>query len=145
MGFELPGEIEEVIELCNGSATIGGAEVTLRPVKDKLLRRGKREAARPARSLATLDNDFLYNWERHVDPKDIKELEELGIEESVLDEIFVTLRHSNRTFAAGDQAMSGERLYQEKRRGAHYKVLVRKYLKILKSCVATREEPGLLY
>ncbi len=144
VGFELPGEIKEVIELYNGSAIIGGAEVKLRPVKDKLLRRGKREAARPARSLATLDND-LYNWERHVDPKDIKELEELGIEKSVLDEIFVTLRHSNRTFASGDQAMSGERLYQEKRRGAHYKVLVRKYLKILKSCVATREEPGLLY
>ena len=41
--------------------------------------------------------------------------------------------------------MSGERLYQEKRRGAHYKILVRKYLKILKSCVATKEDPGLLY
>ena len=26
-----------------------------------------------------------------------------------------------------------------------YKILVRKYLKILKSCVATKEDPGLLY
>eukprot|EP00984_Skeletonema_dohrnii_P015079 scaffold6456_cov98-Skeletonema_dohrnii-CCMP3373.AAC.5 len=144
VGFELPGEINQVTELYNGSATIGGAKVALRPVTDKLLRRGVREAARPARSLEVLDKD-LYNWERHVDPEEIKELEELGIEKSVLDEIFVTLRHSNRTFAAGDQAMSGERLYQEKRRGAHYKTLVRKYLKVLKSCVATKEEPGLLY
>jgi hypothetical protein len=144
VGFELPGEINQVTELYNGKATIGGAEVTLRPVRDKLLRRGVREAARPARSLEILEND-LYNWERHVDPKDIKELEDLGIEKSVLDEIFVTLRHSNRTFGAIDQAMSGERLYQEKRRGAHYKILVRKYLKILKSCVATKEDPGLLY
>ncbi|KAL7442045.1 hypothetical protein ACHAXM_011272 [Skeletonema potamos] len=144
VGFELPGEIKEVIELYNGRATIGGAEVTLRPVRDKLLRRGVREASRPARSLEILEND-LYNWERHVDAKDIKELEDLGIEKSVLDEIFVTLRHSNRTFGAIDQAMSGERLYQEKRRGAHYKILVRKYLKILKSCIATKEDPGLLY
>lgn len=144
VGFELPGEIHQVNELYNGRATIGGAEVSLRPVKDKLLRRGVREAARPARSLEILEND-LFNWERHVDPKEIKELEDLGIEKSVLDEIFVTLRHSNRTFGAIDQAMSGERLYQEKRRGAHYKILVRKYLKVLKSCVATKEDPGLLY
>lgn len=144
VGFELPGEIKDVVELYKGKAIIGGAEVTIRPVKDKLLRRGVREGARPARSLEILEND-LYNWERHVDPKDIEELEKLGIEKTVLDEIFVTLRHSNRTFGAMDQAMSGERLYQEKRRGAHYKILVRKYLKILKSCVATKEDPGLLY
>lgn len=144
VGFELPEEIIEVIELYKGKATINGCDVTLRPVRDKLLRRGVRETARPSRSVEELHAD-LYDWERHVDPKDIAELEELGIEKGVLDEIMITLRHHNRTFAAGDQAISGERLYQERATGNHYRDTVRKYLKLLKSCVGTRDDPGLMY
>ena len=134
----------EVVELYKGKATINGCDVTLRPVRDKLLRRGVRETARPSRSVEELHAD-LYDWERHVDPKDIAELEELGIEKGVLDEIMITLRHHNRTFAAGDQAISGERLYQERATGNHYRDTVRKYLKLLKSCVGTRDDPGLMY
>ena len=98
----------------------------------------------PTRSAEELHSD-LYDWERHVDPKDIQELEQLGIEKGVLDEIMMTLRHHNRTFAATDQAISGERLYQERKVGTHYRDVVRKYLRLLKSCVGTREEPGLMY
>lgn len=144
VGFELPGEIDHVTDLYNGKATIGGTDVTLRPVSDKKIRRGVREGARPARSAEELHAD-LYDWERHVDPKDIAELAELGIEKGVLDEIMITLRHHNRTFAAGDQSISGERLYQEVKVGNHYRNAVRKYLKVLKSCVGTKEEPGLMY
>ena len=144
VGFELPGEIEEVKELYKGKATINGCDVTLRAVRDKLLRRGVRETARPSRSIKELHSD-LYDWERHVDPKDIAELEELGVEKGVLDEIMITLRHHNRTFAAGDQSISGERLYQERAVGDHYASVVRKYLKLLKSCIGTREDPGLMY
>jgi hypothetical protein len=144
IGFELPGEIDQVKELYNGKATICGADVTFRPVRDKLLRRGRREGARPERSLEEL-NDDLNNWERHVDPKDIEELEKLGVEKSILDEIMLTMRHHNRSFAAVDQAMPGERLHEQRRVGQHYQDVVRKYIKTLKECVATKEKPGMLY
>merc|ERR1711966_326428 len=79
------------------------------------------------------------------DPQDIQDLADLGIEKGVLDEIMLTLRHHNRTFAAGDQAISGERLYQERATGTHYRDVVRKYVKVLKSCAATKEDPGDLF
>jgi hypothetical protein len=146
VGFELPGEIDKVrAAFVQGTAVIGGCEVTFSSVHDKLLRRGKRETARPSRTIDELRAD-LYDWERHVDPKDITELVKLGIDKGVLDEIMLTLRHSNRTFAAGDQSILGERLYEERQVGTHYRDAVRKYLKELKSCVPpTRDEPGLLY
>lgn len=145
VGFELPGEIDRVREAYeSGRATIGGAEVTFRTVWDKLLRRGVRETARPARSIEELRSD-LSDWERHVDPEDLKELERLGIEKGALDEAMMTLRHSNRTFAAADQAISGERLYQERQVGTHYRDAVRRYVKTLKECAGTKEDPGLMY
>ena len=145
IGFELPGEIDEVREVyTDGKALIRGCEVTFRSVRDKLLRRGSRETARPSRSVEELHSD-LYDWERHVDPKDIAELEQLGIEKGVLDEIMLTLRHHNRTFAAGDQSILGERLYEQRQVGTHYRDVVKKYLKLLRSCVGTREDPGLMY
>lgn len=144
VGFELPNEIDEVVELYKGTATIGGAEVTLSTIRDKKLRRGVRQTARPSRSVEELRSD-LYDWERHVDPKDIQELEELGIEKGILHEIMITLRHHNRTFAATDQAISGERLYQERGVGSHYRDVVQRYLTVLRSCVGTKEDPGLMY
>lgn len=145
IGFELPGEIDQVREVyTEGKAVIGGCEVTFRSVRDKLLRRGRRETARPSRTIEELHAD-LYDWERHVDPKDIAELEHLGIEKGVLDEIMLTLRHHNRTFAAGDQSILGERLYEKRQVGTHYRDVVRKYLKLLRSCVGTRNDPGLMY
>ncbi len=145
IGFELPGEIDQVREVyTEGKALIGGCEVTFRSVRDKLLRRGRRETARPSRTIEELHAD-LYDWERHVNPKDIAELEHLGIEKGVLDEIMLTLRHHNRTFAAGDQSILGERLYEKRQVGTHYRDVVRKYLKLLRSCVGTRNDPGLMY
>jgi len=140
----MPGEIDEVKEMYQSKAMIGGCEVQLTPVRDKLLRRGKREKARPARSLEDL-NDDLNNWEKHVDPKDIQELEEKGIEKSVLDEAMRTLRKSNRSFAAIDQAIPGERLYEQRPVGHHYKSAVRLYINLLKECAGSKEDPGLMY
>ncbi len=133
-----------MMEMYNGKAVIGGCEVQLTPVKDKLLLRGKREGARPARSLEEL-NDDLNNWEKHVDPKDIKELEELGIEKSILDEALRTLRLNNRSFSSIDQAMPGERLYEQRRVGQDYRNAVRMYVKLLKECAGSKEDPGLMY
>lgn len=128
----------------DGKAWIGGCEVILTPVQDKLLRRGKREGARPARSLEELKDD-LTNWEKHVDPKDIKELEALGIDKSILDEALITLRQNNRSFAGIDQAMPGERLYEQRPVGEHYRYAVRLYIKLLKECAGSKEDPGLMY
>ena len=144
IGFEMPGEIDEVQKIYDGKATIGGCEVLLTPVQDKLLRRGKREGARPARSLEEL-NDDLTNWQKHVDPNDIKELEALGIDKSILDEALITLRQNNRSFAVIDQAMPGERLYEQRRVGQHYRDAVRLYIKLLKECAGSKEDPGLMY
>lgn len=145
VGFELPGEIDEIVELYKDkNVIIGGAEVALLTVSDKKIRRGVRETARPSRSVEELNID-LYDWERHVDPKDIAELEALGIEKEIIQEVMITLRHHNRTFAATDQAIKGERLYEERQAGTHYSDFVKNYLKTLKSCVATRENPGLMY
>ena len=145
VGFELPGEIDKVRDVYgDGRANIGGCEATLRPLGDKLLRRGKRETARPSRTIEELRAD-LHDWERHVDPDEIAELATLGIDKGVLDEIMLTMRHNNRTFAAGDQSILGERLYEERQVGTHYRDVVRKYLSVLKSCVGTREDPGLMY
>ena len=145
VGFELPGEIDKVRDAYgDGRANIGGCEATLRPLGDKLLRRGKRENARPSRTIEELRAD-LHDWECHVDPDEIAELAALGIDKGVLDEIMLTMRHNNRTFAAGDQSILGERLYEERQVGTHYRDVVRKYLSVLKSCVGTREDPGLMY
>jgi len=144
VGFELPGEIDRVVETYGEQALIGGAEVKLTAVRDQRLRRGERSTARPSRTVAELDSD-LYDWARHVDPKDLEELREMGVEKSVLDEAMMTLRHSNRTFAADDQAIGGERLYEDRGVGEHYREAVQTYLETLKSCMGTKEEPGLLY
>ena len=68
VGFKLPGEINKVRDVYeNGGAIIGGCEVVFHAVQDKLFRRGKRENARPSRSIEELRAD-LNDWERHVDP-----------------------------------------------------------------------------
>lgn len=163
-GFELPGEVDGVWKASQGQyftsdevseekmvkmgfaagAQIRGANVELRVVRDGKLRRGKREGARPARDLEELHAD-LSDWERHVDPEDLAELARHGVDKSILDEVMVTLRHHNRSFAGLDQAMKGERLHEEKMVGSHYRDAVRMYVRMLKECAPTEENPGLLY
>ncbi len=130
VGFELPGEIDKVRDAYgDGRANICGCEATLRPLGDKLLRRGKRETARPSRTIEELRAD-LHDWECHVDPDEIAELAALGIDKGVLDEIMLTMRHNNRTF------------YEERQVCTHYRDVVRKYLSVLKSCVGLARIPG---
>ncbi|EJK56691.1 hypothetical protein THAOC_23373, partial [Thalassiosira oceanica] len=71
--------------------------------------------------------------------------EGLGVRRDVLDEVMRTLRHNNRTFAAADQAIAGERLYEDHEPGGHYREAIRTYLEVVRSCAGTKEEPGLLY
>ena len=145
VGFELPGEIDRAVAALGARASIGGADVVLTAVADRRqLRRGVRETSRPERAVDELRSD-LDDWERHVDPADLAELEALGVRKDVLDEVMRTLRHGNRTFAAADQAIAGERLYEDHAPGGHYREVVQTYLDVVRSCAGTREEPGLLY
>ena len=145
VGFELPGEVDRALSALGNMASIGGADVVLTPVVDRRqLRRGVRETSRPERAVDELRSD-LDDWERHVDPADLAELEALGVRKDVLDEVMRTLRHGNRTFAAADQAIAGERLYEDHAPGGHYREVVQTYLDVVRSCAGTREEPGLLY
>ena len=145
VGFELPGEVEGAVAALGARARIGGADVVLAAVSDRRqLRGGVRETSRPARTVDELRSD-LDDWERHVDPADLDEIERLGVGRDVLDEVMRTLRHGNRTFAAADQAIAGERLYENHEPGGHYREVVQTYLETLRSCAGTKEEPGLLY
>ena len=145
VGFDLPGEAESVLEkFASGRAEIGKSTVTMRLVKEHILKRG-RKADRPVPRTEEELLDELHNWEKHVDTDDIKELESLGISKDVLEDIFLTVRYKNRSLGATDQARAGDRLRPEYRQGDHYRRFVKLYLKILKEVTATPENPGLLY
>jgi len=151
VGFELPGEADKVFEaFTSGRAQISAGRdgvvstVSMSKVKERVIRRGSKADRPEPRGEEELLDD-LHNWERHVDPEDLQALNELGITHDILDEIFVTLRYQNQTFAAADQARKGERSHPEYARGDHYRRMVRLYVKTLLEVSVTPEEPGLLY
>ena len=151
VGFDLPGEADKVFEaFASGRAQISAGRdgavstVSMSKVKERVIRRGSK-ADRPGPRGEEELLDDLHNWERHVDPEDLQALNELGITRDILDEIFVTLRYQNETFAAADQARKGERSHPEYARGDHYRRMVRLYAKTLLEVSVTPEEPGLLY
>ena len=151
IGFDLPGEADKVFEaFASGRAQISAGRdgvvstVSMSKVKERVIRRGSKADRPEPRGEEELLDD-LHNWERHVDPEDLQALNELGITHDILDEIFVTLRYQNQTFAAADQARKGERSHPEYARGDHYRRMVRLYVKTLLEVSVTPEEPGLLY
>ena len=151
VGFDLPGEADKVFEaFAHGRAQIAAGQdgaistVSMSKVKERVIRRGSKADRPQPRSEEELLDD-LHNWERHVDPEDLETLNELGITHDILDEIFVTLRYQNKTFAAADQARKGERSHSEYARGDHYRRIVRLYIKTLLEVSVTPDEPGLLY
>ena len=151
VGFDLPGEADKVFEaFASGRAQISAGRdgavstVSMSKVKERVIRRGSK-ADRPGPRGEEELLDDLHNWERHVDPEDLQALNDLGITRDILDEIFVTLRYQNETFAAADQARKGERSHPEYARGDHYRRMVRLYAKTLLEVSVTPEEPGLLY
>ena len=151
VGFDLPGEVDAVFEaFAHGRAQISAGQdgavstVSMSKVRERAVRRGSKADRPQPRSEEELLDD-LHNWERHVDPEDLEALNELGITHDILDEIFVTLRYQNKTFAAADQARKGERSHPEYARGDHYRRMVRLYIKTLLEVSVTPDEPGMLY
>jgi len=151
VGFDLPGEADKVFEaFASGRAQITAGQdgavstVSMSKVKERVIRRGTKADRPQPRSEQELLDD-LHNWERHVDPEDLEALDSLGITHDILDEIFVTLRYQNKTFAAADQARKGERSHPEYARGEHYRRIVRLYIKTLLEVSVTPDKPGMLY
>jgi hypothetical protein len=61
-----------------------------------------------------------------------------------LDEGLRTL-HLNQSFSSIDQVMPGERLYKQRQVGQDFRNAVRMYIKLLKECAGSKNDPGLMY
>eukprot|EP00591_Stephanopyxis_turris_P002183 CAMPEP_0195530226 /NCGR_PEP_ID=MMETSP0794_2-20130614/33056_1 /TAXON_ID=515487 /ORGANISM="Stephanopyxis turris, Strain CCMP 815" /LENGTH=436 /DNA_ID=CAMNT_0040661695 /DNA_START=135 /DNA_END=1445 /DNA_ORIENTATION=+ len=146
IGFDRPGERHKAFlgfSKHNKKRQLG-EWVTMHPVKEKPLLKGRRKIdARPERSEEELLDD-LQNWERFVDPSDLRYLEDHGVEKTILDDVFLKIRYQNRSFGALDQAIRTERLEDSVDQGGQYKKFVTMYVQTLKECMTTPNNPGLL-
>lgn len=110
VGFERFGEAEAVVKGCNGLMNLGKGPVTARIVKEKFhpeVAAAIREA-RPERSAEELLESV--NWENFVDPKEVKELEALGIRKEVLADAFHSMRYHNQSYGSLDWGLRSEKL-----------------------------------
>ncbi|GAX09984.1 hypothetical protein FisN_11Lh023 [Fistulifera solaris] len=146
IGFDNPGEAEEMLKSTYGRLKIGDRTVRMRLVRNRLVPNRALQLAekRPDRKEDELIDD-LNNWEKYVDPADLELLEKAGINKVALDESLRTFRFHNPTFGALDSSLRSEALRPELERGQQYKELVQMYVETLKECLPSREEPGLIY
>eukprot|EP00549_Striatella_unipunctata_P001237 CAMPEP_0118684008 /NCGR_PEP_ID=MMETSP0800-20121206/6390_1 /TAXON_ID=210618 ORGANISM="Striatella unipunctata, Strain CCMP2910" /NCGR_SAMPLE_ID=MMETSP0800 /ASSEMBLY_ACC=CAM_ASM_000638 /LENGTH=541 /DNA_ID=CAMNT_0006580637 /DNA_START=270 /DNA_END=1895 /DNA_ORIENTATION=+ len=155
VGFDRKEEATNLLRACSGFAKIPSLANTdyissnssLRMVKERKVRRGLMHDERPRRPVETLlqELDSSSNWEKHVDPNDILQLERAGIRKDILDDTFDTIRRHNRTFAIEDTSIRGERVNNTEEMGHQFKTFVRMYIETLKECVSTPERPGNVY
>jgi RNA recognition motif-containing protein len=145
VSFDELGEAEAALEaLSKGGGRVNGLGPNMVIAKQvKELDQTPREK-RPARSEDEL-LDSLNNWEQYVDPTDLEELLAHGISKEALDEALRAIRYHNPTFASFDQAMRSETMNPEKDAGGMYEELVQTYVRALKECLATPENPGPIY
>lgn len=145
VGFDRLGEAEDFVKAVKGRIKgLGSSPVIVRTVKDKKIPGGKPREARPERAEEELLDD-LNNWEKYVDPKELEELEALGVNKMALDLAFRSLRFQNSTYGAMDTALRSETLVPEKQAGEEYRETVREYIATIKECMATPEDPGDIY
>jgi RNA recognition motif-containing protein len=146
VGFDTPGEAEAAIRAFSGVLKLGNCRSNLRSVKDRQIP-GKPAVVsehRPERSVEELIDD-LDNWERYVDPEDVKILEQHGVNKIVLDEALRAIRYNNKSFGAFDASIRSEALEPTSMQGGQYKELVEMYVAALKGCLATPEDVGEMY
>mmetsp|Transcript_34072 Transcript_34072/g.80199 ORF Transcript_34072/g.80199 Transcript_34072/m.80199 type:complete len:815 (-) Transcript_34072:123-2567(-) len=148
VGFDEHGEAEAALadEACASNGRITGLCSNTTTVVAKKVRDARSIARhnRPIRSEEDL-LDSLDNWEQHVDPEDLSELLENGINKEALDEAFRAIRYQNPTFSSMDQAIRSETINPEHESGGMYRELVRTYIATLKECLSTPENPGEIY
>ncbi|GKY92824.1 hypothetical protein MPSEU_000252000 [Mayamaea pseudoterrestris] len=146
VGFDIPWEAEASVKALNGLVSLGEKVANMRLVKDRHIPGlpFKRPEKRPDRSAEELLDD-LNNWEKFVDPEDIKILVDAGISMAALDEALRGIRYSNASFGVFDASIRAESLKPEKMTGEIYKELVQMYVATMKECIATPENVGELY
>jgi len=145
VGFDRLGEAEAFVKAVSGRIKgLGSSPVVVRTVGDKKIPGAKPREARPERTEEELLDD-LNNWEKYVDPKEIEELEAMGINKKALDLAFRALRFQNSTYGAMDTALRSETLVPEKEAGEEYRETIREYIATIKECMGTPEDPGEIY
>ena len=145
VGFDRLGEAEAFVKAVSGRIKgLGNSQVVARTVRDKKIPGAKPREARPERTEEVLLDD-LNNWEKHVDPKELEELEALGVNKMALDLAFRALRFQNSTYGAMDTALRSETLVPEREAGEEYRETVREYIATIKECMGTPEDPGEIY
>jgi hypothetical protein len=147
VGFDELGEAEAAMSALSAkggrivAGNLGPNAVVVKSVKE--LHKVKREKRQSRSEEEILDS--LHNWEQYVDPADIDELVKLGISKEALDESLRAIRYQNPTFASLDQALRSETIDPNVEVGGMYRQLVQEYISTLKECIATPENPGLIY
>ncbi|KAL3943909.1 MAG: hypothetical protein SGBAC_002026 [Bacillariaceae sp.] len=147
VGFDELGEAEAAFEALKKSGSriaagnLGPNSVVVRTVKE--LNKVTREKRQTRSDEELLES--LHNWEQYVDPGDVEELVQLGISKDALDEALRAIRYQNPTFSSLDQALRAETTNPDKEAGGMYRELVQEYISTLKECVATPENPGVIY
>ena len=145
VGFDRLGEAEAFVKAVSGRIKgLGSSPVVAKTVQDKKIPGAKPRESRPERTEEELLDD-LNNWEKHVDPKELEELEALGVNKKALDLAFRSLRFQNSTYGAMDTALRSETLFPEKEAGEEYRETVREYIATIKECMGTPEDPGDIY
>lgn len=145
VGFDRLGEAEAFVKAVNGRVKgLGDSPVVVKAIKDKKISGAKPREARPERTEEELLQS-LSSWEQYVDPKEIEELEQLGVNRMALDYAFRTLKFHNSTYGPMDGALRSETLVPEREAGEEFRETVREYIATLKECMVTPEDPGEMY
>lgn len=145
VGFDALGEAEAFVKAVSGRVkALGNSPVVARTVGDKKIPGYKPREARPNRTEEELLDD-LNNWEKYVDPKELKELEDLGVNKMALDLAFRSMRFQNSTYGPMDRALRNETFFTDKEAGEEYRETVREYITTIKECMGTPEDPGDTY
>jgi len=145
VGFDRADEMKEAIKACGGLINLGKGSISVRSMKDKWVPRSVPAEVRPERSEEELLAS-LQNWEDYVDPKDVEELEALGVHRHVFEDAFRTMRYHNSTYGPMDWSMNREKLTPERSEpGQHMRETMKLFVETLKECIATPENPGEIY
>jgi len=145
VGFDRLSEAEAVLKSGSGLLkNLGekGRSVKVRLVKElfhPLATKSNHTSTRPARSEEEL-LDSLNNWEQYINPKDITELELMGISKDFFADAFRTMRFKNKSYGAYDWGMQDEKFNPQKSSGQEIKEMMQLYVDTVKELVKEEAE-----
>ena len=143
IGFEEPEEAEACLNSCqDGKMMIGDELSQLFLCQDRVI--PNYDTAPETRSVRPVEEleDEMVNWQKYTTEEDIEYLDKNGVPRVVLDEMMRGIRRNNRFYGVFDGNFRKEKITPEKAPKQNYRDLVQEAIKTMKSCVATRENPG---